>query len=86
MISSKFLICVCRTVDFPGLVAVPCVVCELKVVFGVPTQRERGIVVVLDSDFCSMPTKVYKIDNFGVGNNQDTTLMRWQWIVLQVAL
>ena len=41
--SSKFLGGVRKTVDLPGLVAVPCVVCELYVVFGVPTQRERGI-------------------------------------------
>ena len=42
--SSKFLTGVRRTVNLPGLVAVPCAVRELWVVFGVPTQRERGII------------------------------------------
>ena len=42
--SSNFLTGIRRTVSLPDLVAVPCVVLELQVVFGVPTQQERGIV------------------------------------------
>ena len=43
-----FLTGVCRTVDLPGLVVVPCVVRELLIVFGVPTQHCCGLCKILE--------------------------------------
>ena len=47
--SSNILTGIRRTGDIPGLVVVPCTVRELQVVFGVPTQREHGIVTHIGS-------------------------------------